>query len=182
MEKLIQLIKRKIKNYKKRNDKYYFGRVRTITPINLRKGSKVITPQGAGFVKETWGDNKAEIYLETKYRRYTKLFDIRELKQFVVYNPFFNQTIEISAHSYPYIYRDKQPIEYRITTRGKAMLTDYSMEKYEFVKILTKIRYGRSVLDSLEKRGYKIKKNVTKNHRSPRRYQILRRFEIKYLH
>lgn len=163
---------------KRNRNKYFIGRIRLINPINLQPGSPVITPQGAGFIKSIY-NRRAEVRLE---RKYNKSFNIEELKQYVVYNHFYGRFVMISGHSYPYVYKDKQIIEYRLTMRDRAMLTDFSMDEYEHVKSFTKVRYGRSVLDSLEKKGYKLKRHGNKNNRTSQRHQILRRFEIKYLH
>lgn len=157
-------------------DGYYHGRAILVAPIELRKGLGVITPDGYGFVSSFWnGSAMVEVKLE---RQYTKSFPKHTLKQYVVKHGLFNQLILVSAHCYKYLYEDGQPIEYRITTRKRAMLSDKSMSDYEHIEIFSKYRYGRGILSSLIKRGYKITKDESKSRRSPRRYNFFGRFEI----
>lgn len=180
---LKQLIKEKLRisniSYRSQSG-YHHGNAILIAPVELRKGLGVITPEGYGFVSNlrNYGD-MVEIHLE---RRYSKSFPKHVLKQYAVKHGLFNQLLLVSAHCYKYLYYDGQPIEYRITTRKRAMLSDKSMEDYEYVKIFSKTRYGRGILSSLIKHGYKLTKNESKNRRSPRRYPIFGRFEIETLH
>ena len=138
----------------------YTGNIKIVSPIELRIGSTVLTPDGIGIVTsfvENFGSKpiKAEVLL---YRKYKKLYYIIHLQQYVIFHKFSNQFIRISPPDYRYIYNEDQEVEYRLTTRKYARLTEKSKNQYEYVKALSKTRYGLKSLRLISKYGIIIKK------------------------
>ena len=137
----------------------FSGKVLLVSPISIKLNSTVITPDGIGEVRVLYRVNgnlqKAEVYL---YRGYIKSFRALDLLQYVVYHQQTKQFILLSPIDYTYIYRENQPVEYRVTSKLYAHLTKKSKSEYEYVRSLNKTRYGTRFLRVLSNQNIEIKK------------------------
>lgn len=137
------------------------GTVVAISPIDLKIGATVITPDGLAEIKTIipdWVTKKpkdVEVYL---YRGYIKRHKVLDLQQYVVYHKPTGQFIKLSPANYRYIYLHQQPVSYRVTNRLYAQLTEDCKTEYAYVKTLHKQRGGLHCLKTLAKQNLEIKR------------------------
>lgn len=137
------------------------GRVKIVAPIGITIGATVITPDGLGEVVSIYKNyltETPETVSVMLYRGYRKSYNILDLKQYVIYHWLSNQFVKLTPAHYRYIYMDNQPVEYRVTTRLYAMLTEKSRENYSWIKTLNKHRHGHVLLNIVRKNNLIIKK------------------------
>jgi hypothetical protein len=130
---------------------------------NVTKGSTVLTPDGLGEVIGLIPDwtssnsrtpSHADVLL---YRGYTKRYHIISLEMyFILHNT--GKYLKLAPACYRYIYKQDQPVSYRVTKRQYAQMTDLSKAEYAYARTLNKQRGGPQVLKSLSKFGLEIKK------------------------
>lgn len=143
----------------------YEGLVFTIAAVDKRKGATVVTPDGLGEIISlipnfiTKKPEFAEVYL---YRGYIKRYKVLLLNQYAVMHKPTGQFVLLSPTQYRYIYMQEQLIEYRITNRRYATLSDKSKAEYEYVNKLNKNRYGLHFLRSILRYNLVIKKKDKK--------------------
>lgn len=137
------------------------GTVVAVAPIDIKRGSTVITPDGLGevtniildWVKRT--PNWVDVRL---YRGYVKRYNILYLQQYVIFHVPTQQFIKLSPNNFRYIYAHNQSVEYRVTNRLYAQLTEDTKEYYEYAKTLNKQRGGTRFLRILGNQNLEIKK------------------------
>lgn len=141
---------------------YHKGRVKLHYPIDLREGKAVSTKYGIGKIYKFYPDNhkiNVDMYtINGKYKGYYKLLNVRDIAQLVVYHALTQQFVLVSPKDYVYILEDGQEIEYRITNRGFATLSDNYKYQMEHIKLFNEKRGGKSILKKLYKQGYIIAK------------------------
>jgi hypothetical protein len=143
------------------NKVVHVGRVVAVAPIDIREGSTVITPEGIGEIRRIipdWTSKRpyqADVYL---YRGYPKRYKIIHLQQYVIYHKPTNQFIKLSPNNYRYIEVHEQDVEYRVTHRHYAQLTEETKKHYEYAKFLNKTKHGSKILRILRSQGLEIKK------------------------
>ncbi len=161
MGRITLLLVEKLNPFIKSNKVIFDGKVLIVAPIDLKVGNTVITPNGIGEVKSIlpdWVTKKpvsAEVYL---YRGYVKTYRVLMLQQYVIFHQPTEQFIKLSPSCYRYIYTHGQEVEYRVTNRLYAQLTEDTKVKYAYVKTLTKQRGGLHCLKTLAKYNLEIKK------------------------
>lgn len=143
------------------NQKVHEGKVITVSPIDLREGLTVITPDGIGVVKTIIPDwvtkrpDKVDVLL---FKGYIRRYKVLILQQYVVYHKPTEQFIRLTPAHYAYIYRNEQYVEYRVTNRLYAQLTEESKSLYSYVKTLNRVRGGRRALNIINSQNLEIKK------------------------
>lgn len=143
------------------NSVVHKGQVISVAPIDIRKGQTVITPDGLAEIQTIipdWITKKpiaVDVYL---YRGFMKRFKVLSIQQYVVYHYPTGQFVKLSPGNYRYIYKDHQSVEYRITNRCYAQMTDLSKTEYEYIKTLNKQRGGSRFLQILNNQNVEIKK------------------------
>jgi hypothetical protein len=158
--KFILNIVQKIRPLVPSNKVVHKGRVIAVAPINIREGSTVITPDGIGEIRKIipdWLSRKpfqADVYL---YRGYPKRYRILNLQQYVILHKPTQQFILLSPNNYRYIEINEQSVEYRVTHRHYAQLTEDTKEHYEYAKSLNKTRYGIRFLRVLRNNNIELK-------------------------
>jgi hypothetical protein len=129
----------------------------------VTKGSTVITPDGLGEVLSiipdwTSKNGKTPSHVDVLlYRGYTKRYAIINLDMyFVLHNT--GKYLKLSPACYRYIYKQDQPVYYRVTKRQYAQMTDMSKAEYAYARTLNKQRGGPHMFKALSKFGLEIKK------------------------
>jgi hypothetical protein len=142
---------------------YYIGKLSHMLPIHqLKKGDVVITPRGVGIVHMSYPfkgpskarDNKVVVMFNKRY--FT--FNYDEVYQYVVLHTPLNTYFPLAKASYSYILHDGVEVQYRITSRNNAMLSDEEKTNRLYIKLANDIPGGRKLLLKYEKEGYKIVK------------------------
>lgn len=137
------------------------AQVLIVAPIVLRAGVTVITPDGIGEVTKViadWETKKPSVVGVMLYRGYIKYYMPILLQQYVVFHKPMEQFILLSPNNYQYIGHIDQLIEYRITNRQYAQMTDKSKAEYAYVKTLIKQRGGPQFLKLISKQNLVIKR------------------------
>jgi len=138
------------------------GRIISVSPINIHIGTTVITPDGLGEIRmiiPNWISKKPELVDVYLYRGYRKRYNVLLLRQYVIYHKHLGgRFILLSPNNYRYIYKDKQIVDYRVTNRMYAQLTQTTKEHYTYVKTIHKQRGGLGFLRILDKFNLEIKK------------------------
>ena len=143
------------------NQIIHAGKVITIAPIDVKKGSTVITPDGLAEVITIipdWTTHKPDKVDVRLYKGYVKRYYYLSLQQYVIFHRPTQQFIKLSPNNYRYIYVENQPVEYRVTNRLYAQLTEDTKEVYEYAKTLNKQRGGSRFLKVLTKFNLEIKR------------------------
>lgn len=156
--KIVKLFKPTVSS----NKIIYKGSIRIVFPINLTMGATVLTTDGIGTIVSlipNWVSKTPEFAEVQLYRGYVRRYSIFDLNQYIVYHRPMNQFILLSPADYRYILKDKQDIEYRVTLRKYARLTDDSKEDYSYIKTLSKTRYGIQALRLITRTNLIIKKD-----------------------
>ena len=161
MAKFIMTLISRISPLMSSNSIIHEGHVLTVAPVDLRIGQTVITPNGLGeikFVILDWISSKPEYVDVLLYRGYIKRYKVFSLQQYVVLHKPSGQFIKLSSANYRYIYMNRQPVNYRVTNRLYAQLTNESKTESAYVKTLNKQRGGLHCLRVLTKYNLEIKK------------------------
>lgn len=123
--------------------KEYKGNIMFLTSNTYHKRVHVVTTEGSGTVLQD-NINSVSVLL---YKGQTKSFKKSEVGRWAISK---GSTIYFLATvNYPYIYKVKQPVKYRITRSGYAMLTDQCREQYKHIKVINGYRQGTIILNAL---------------------------------
>jgi hypothetical protein len=165
------LFRRYVRRVKHKNFAYYTGQISLLHPItDLLPGHIVVTPFGIGTVKyrfpirglKMFRNKMVEVWLKKKYYR---AFSIEAVYQYFVYHPLMDTHIPIMPDCYQYIIGEGDTVEYRITDRGYADLSDKEKHDREYVAIFSNKRGGRALMKELLNKGFIIKRHGKhKNH------------------
>ena len=155
----------RINEIRETHEGYYTGKVVRISPLldknnRVIRGSKVITPRGAGEIlshlEEAW-DGKPSNRIHVQLKKFPKAFKITELTQLAIYHEPSSQFLLLSPQCYSYIGETEQLVRYRVTKRKYAMLTDNYKKEAEKYDIINNVRNGSIVLKNLQRKGFVIK-------------------------
>ena len=139
----------------------YLGIVRTINVTKLIENHIALTEFGVGKIikvipgsKTSNGKHAIDVRIDKIGS--THRLEVKDLKEYVVYHN--NTFVPILPANYYSIGLDNQEIEYYITGKGYAKLTEECEKKYSFFTIFHKFKNGRSILLTLYKNRFKIVK------------------------
>jgi len=139
---------------------YYNSKITLLYPFKVEIGSVVVSKFGIGQIRRI-EFTKAFVHMVTansRSRGYCKYLEIRDLSQMVIYHEPSKQYIPVSPKDYVYIIDENQPIEYRITIRGLATISNKFKAELEPIKMFNSVREGHSLYKNLRKKGYVIRK------------------------
>ena len=151
-----------------RNKNDYAAHIIKINPVNLRKGSTVVTPRGIGVVIELfqsiWSTSKSKPEKVTVrlLRKYTKTFNTYELTQYAVLHKPSSSFVLLSPQCYDYVGEERQFVNYRLTKRNYANLTEQCRDDFYHFCLFNKKRGGQSILRNLQSKNFIIKKKWNK--------------------
>ena len=133
----------------------YKGTVRILGLDNhmIRPNVLCITRYGVGRILEKFEGNDVIAVDVNKTRR---LLNKRDLYYFAVYQEKLGKFLAVNGSDYHYLINGNQRIEFRITRKGHAVLTDKTKNEYKAYALLQKTKNGRQLLQSLLEKGYKI--------------------------
>ena len=140
------------------NLRTYAGRVKETPLLVAKKGIVVITPNGLGTIRNvnmntSISSKKVTVDL---YRGYPKDIPLIDIKQYVVLHTPTNQIFPIASTEYRYIYTVDQPIEYRLSNRNLALLTDSCKKSLSNVYAWNKLKHGYIIINELKKKHIKL--------------------------
>jgi len=145
---LLQQREKKLKVYKTRVHRcsleYY--------PEHLKIGSEVLTKEGMGKIKHITGD-LVTVYL---FKKYFKTFKKKDIFSYFVFVPNTKDELILTPSHLYFIVESYQEIEFTISSKNKAKLTEEYMENYNHFFIFNTYKYGRFFLDKLDDIGFKV--------------------------
>lgn len=140
---------------------------RPIKEIGIKDGIPVITInddigivinyKNSTWLRKSWVNYKLQVKLDNRSYRETLIPNLFGL---MIYSPNEKRYYPISHTCYRFLTnKDIYGVfEFRVTKRGFAMLHDDIKQNRNYIATLRRSRYGASFLDSLELKGYTIKK------------------------
>ena len=139
----------------------YSGIVRVINVTKLIEGRILLTDFGIGKIIKVIPANQNTTNKPRVDIRIDKIgsihnLGIKDLKEYVVYHN--DKFVHILPANYYSIGLNNQSIEYYITKKGYAKLTEKCEGKYSYFPIFHKFKNGRSILLTLYKNRFKIVK------------------------
>ena len=145
----------------KSNKVIYQGEVYKNIAIDIRANMTVITPDGLGEIKTViidWASSRnipesVDVYL---YAGYMKRYQVLTLSQLVIKRN--DKFVKLSPSCYRYFYENGQQIEYRVTKRNYAMLSDDCQHKYAHIKTISRSKGGQKFLKLIEVNNLEILK------------------------
>lgn len=135
----------KVKELFSNGPKLYNGTVHEVPVIKVKAGIVVLTPQGLGTIK--YIDNN-QITCDL-FKGYQKTFNSVDLRQYSIVHTT-GQIIPITPCDYKFLYGEGQSVQYRISNKCYAILTQDCKNHYEDIFHYNKTKYGYIIIQEIK--------------------------------